>query len=53
MPSDKSLEAAKVLLAAVPSCMLPEDQPEQKAAQQRLRDAIAAGSRSGQAAGPR
>ncbi|MEO6708545.1 MAG: M48 family metalloprotease [Planctomycetota bacterium] len=40
MPSDKSLEAAKLLLAAVPSCLLPQDPPEQKAAQQRLRQAL-------------
>lgn len=50
MPSDKSLQAAKVLLAAVPSCMLPEDQPEQKAAQNRLREALAVGSKPSEAA---
>ena len=42
MPTDPKLQAAKVLLAAVPSCLLPQDQPEQKAAQQKLRDAIQA-----------
>jgi hypothetical protein len=44
LPSDKTTEAAKLLLAAVPSCMLPQDQPNQKAAQQKLRDAIQAGN---------
>ena len=42
LPRDQTLEAAAVLLAAVPSCMLPEDQPQQKAAQAKLRAAVAA-----------
>lgn len=33
MPKDKSLETAQLLLAAFPSCVSPEDQPDQKRAQ--------------------
>jgi predicted Zn-dependent protease len=40
MPDDSSLQAAKVLLAAVPSCLLPQDQPEQKEAQAKLHAAL-------------
>jgi predicted Zn-dependent protease len=37
MPSDKSLENSKALLAAMPrSCLTPAIQPDQRAAQQRL-----------------
>jgi predicted Zn-dependent protease len=36
MPTDQNLAQAQELLAAFPSCMLPKDQPEQKAAQQRI-----------------
>jgi len=39
-PSDKSLEAAKLALAAFPSCVAPVDQPEQiKAKQELIREA--------------
>jgi predicted Zn-dependent protease len=36
MPTDESLTKAQTLLAAFPSCVTPEDQPEQKTAQQQL-----------------
>jgi len=42
MPSDEQLKTAQTLLAAVPSCLLPVDQPEQKAAQEKLRKAVEA-----------
>ncbi len=35
-PKDKTLEAAQLMLAAFPSCVAPEDLPEQKKAQQEL-----------------
>jgi len=35
-PKDKTLEAAQLMLAAFPSCVAPEDLPNQKAAQQEL-----------------
>jgi predicted Zn-dependent protease len=41
-PSDEQLKTAQTLLAAVPSCLLPVDQPEQKAAQEKLRQAAGA-----------
>lgn len=41
MPNDQSLARAKLLLAAVPSCLLPEDAPEQKEAQGVLEKAYA------------
>jgi predicted Zn-dependent protease len=40
MPSDKSLEVAKTLLSAVSSCVTPEDQPDQKAARVRIKQAM-------------
>ena len=36
VPSDKTLAAAKLMLQAFPSCVTPEDQPDQRAAQQEL-----------------
>lgn len=36
MPSDKSLEAAQTLLAAFPSCVSPQETPEQAQARQEL-----------------
>jgi predicted Zn-dependent protease len=36
MPSDKSLETAKTLLAAVSSCVTPVDQPDQVAAREKI-----------------
>lgn len=41
MPNDQSLARAKLLLAAVPSCLLPQDAPEQKEAQAVLEKAYA------------
>jgi predicted Zn-dependent protease len=38
-PSDESLARAKLLLAAIPSCLLPEDAPEQKRARSVLEQA--------------
>ncbi len=40
MPSDKQLEVAKTLLSAVSSCVTPVDQPDQKAARARIKQAI-------------
>lgn len=39
-PSDKSLEAAQLMLAAFPSCVAPTDLPEQKQAQSRILKAM-------------
>lgn len=39
MPKDKTLEAAQLMLAAFPSCVAPEDLPDQKKAQQKLSQA--------------
>ena len=36
VPSDKTLAAAQLMLQAFPSCVTPEDQPDQRAAQQEL-----------------
>ena len=36
MPKSDKVAAAQTLLSAVPSCLLPVDQPEQKAAQRHL-----------------
>jgi predicted Zn-dependent protease len=36
MPKDETINKAKLLLAAFPSCVTPEDQPKQKAAQQQI-----------------
>lgn len=36
VPRDKTLEAAQLMLAAFPSCVAPEDLPEQKQAQQKI-----------------
>lgn len=54
VPSDKTLAAAKLMLQAFPSCVTPEDQPDQRAAQQELlRVAEEAEARDGGAtAGP-
>lgn len=40
MPSSEQVAGAQTLLSAVPSCILPIDQPEQKAAQRRLAEAV-------------
>ena len=40
MRTDESLAKAQTLLSAVPSCVTPEDQPDQKAAQRRLARAL-------------
>ncbi len=40
MPSNEQVGIAQTLLAAVPSCLLPVDQPEQKEAQRRLAVAV-------------
>jgi predicted Zn-dependent protease len=45
-PSDQTLAAAQLMLSAFPSCVTPEDQPDQKSAQQRLLKAVNA-SRGG------
>lgn len=50
MPKDEQLENAQTLLSAVPSCLLPVDQPDQKAAQAKLKQAVEA--ESGGAAPP-
>lgn len=42
LPSDKTLAAAQLMLRSFPSCVTPEDQPEQKEAQQELLRAIEA-----------
>ena len=42
LPSDKTLAAAQLMLRSFPSCVTPEDQPEQKKAQQELLRAIQA-----------
>jgi predicted Zn-dependent protease len=42
LPSDKTLAAAQLMLASFPSCVTPEDQPEQKKAQQELLRAVEA-----------
>lgn len=42
MPKGESEAVAATLLSSVPSCLLPVDQPEQKAAQEKLRQAAAA-----------
>jgi predicted Zn-dependent protease len=39
MPNDQSLARAKLLLAAVPSCLLPDETPEQKRARATLEQA--------------
>ncbi len=36
MPQDDTTKGAKLMLASFPSCVTPEDQPDQKQAQQRL-----------------
>jgi predicted Zn-dependent protease len=41
-PSDADIQAAQTLLSAVPSCVLPNDAPEQKAAQTKLEVALSA-----------
>ena len=41
MPSDESLETAQTLLSAVPSCVSPVDMPDQKAAQEKIKKAVA------------
>ena len=38
-PSNEKLKTAQTLLSAVPSCLLPEDQPEQKEAQAKIKRA--------------
>lgn len=40
MPSDDQLATAQTLLSAVPSCLLPVDQPDQKAAQDKIKKSI-------------
>ncbi len=40
MPTSEQVAGAQTLLSAVPSCILPVDQPEQKAAQKRLAEAV-------------
>lgn len=40
VPRDKTLEAAQLMLAAFPSCVAPEDLPEQKQAQQKILDSL-------------
>lgn len=40
MPKDKTLEAAQLMLAAFPSCVAPEDLPNQKKAQRELTQTI-------------
>jgi len=44
MKTSEQLATAQTLLSAVPSCVTPEDQPDQKAAQQRLVRALEGGS---------
>jgi predicted Zn-dependent protease len=46
MPSDEQLKTAQTLLSAIPSCLLPVDQPDQKAAQATVRKAVEAQSGS-------
>ncbi len=41
-PSDADIQSAQTLLSAVPSCVLPVDAPEQKAAQNKLELALGA-----------
>lgn len=45
MKTSEQLAKAQTLLSAVPSCVTPEDQPEQKNAQQRLAQALQGGSK--------
>jgi predicted Zn-dependent protease len=45
MKTSEQLAKAQTLLSAVPSCVTPEDQPEQKNAQQRLAQALEGGSK--------
>lgn len=40
VPKDKSLQAAQLMLAAFPSCVAPEDLPEQRKAQEELMQQI-------------
>ena len=40
MPDDKSLQQAQLMLAAFPSCVTPEEQPDQKRAQSVILQAI-------------
>ena len=44
MKTSEQLAKAQTLLSAVPSCVTPEDQPDQKNAQQRLAHALEGGS---------
>ena len=44
-PDDQSLAKAQLMLQAFPSCVTPEDQPDQRAAQQRLMKAAGAAER--------
>jgi predicted Zn-dependent protease len=46
MPTDEQLKKAQTLLAAIPSCLLPVDQPEQKAAQEKIKQAVEAEQRA-------
>ena len=46
VPSDQTLAAAKLMLQAFPSCVTPEDQPDQRAAQQELLRAAEAAERA-------
>jgi len=46
MPNDQSLQQAQLLLAAFPSCVTPEDQPEQKRARSIVAKAIQQAKRS-------
>jgi predicted Zn-dependent protease len=52
MKTSEQLAAAQTLLSAVPSCVTPEDQPDQKAAQQRLVRALEGGAPRQAAARP-
>ena len=45
MKTSEQLAKAQTLLSAVPSCVTPEDQPEQKNAQDRLAKALQGGSK--------
>jgi predicted Zn-dependent protease len=38
VPTDESLQKAQTLLSAFPSCVAPQDQPDQKSARQRLNE---------------
>jgi predicted Zn-dependent protease len=49
MPTDEQLENAQTLLSAVPSCLLPVDQPDQKAAREKIKKAVAAEQAAGAA----